>query len=110
MNYPPSIYQFRSEREWEQEMALWCEENEPKDIDYGVNYRDGFISRWMWFDSQEARASWLSEHKEFRVLRLDEQGHIALRNPGPVRATPGCTDKLDGGSRSDYIAAGITRY
>lgn len=31
MEYAPSVYQFRSELEWETAMAIWCAENEPKD-------------------------------------------------------------------------------
>lgn len=31
MYYAPSIYQFRSELEYQTAMAEWCEENEPQD-------------------------------------------------------------------------------
>ena len=31
MEYAPSIYQFRSSLEWEQAIAEWCAEYEPKD-------------------------------------------------------------------------------
>ena len=30
MTPAPSIYEDRSEREWAAEMAIWCEENEPR--------------------------------------------------------------------------------
>ena len=29
----PSVYEYRSEREWAQAMAEWCAENEPQDND-----------------------------------------------------------------------------
>lgn len=33
MEYAPSIYQFRNSLEWEQAIAEWCAENEPKETE-----------------------------------------------------------------------------
>lgn len=31
MEYAPSIYEYRNPRDWEQAIAEWCAEYEPKD-------------------------------------------------------------------------------
>lgn len=107
----PSIYEYRSTAEWEQAMAEWCAENEPKDtsIEYGVQYVDGFIRRWRWFYTEALRTDWVKAHPQFQVLRLETQGRIEtkpVKNPG----RPGAPDHLDGGSRADYRMAGYERY
>ena len=108
---PPSIYCYRSVKDWEYDMALWCLENEPQDtsIQYGVEYLDGHIRRWKWFYTEATRADWMEMYPQFQVLRLETQGRInvpPVNNPGK----PSAPDHLDGGSRADYRMAGYNRY
>lgn len=94
----PAVYSFRSPIEWELAMEEWCAENEPAyklyDHDEATDtYTPVFKSRLDLFPKVQYGAHWGKRYY-----------------PPHYRPRGGCTDKLDGGSRADYRAAGIYRY
>lgn len=115
---------FRDEREFEQEMALWCAENEPfwRLLRFNYDKRDWeFIA----FD-KEAECV-----EAYNAARREQAAHNDTRKPSyeyyttdrgarTKYAAPGTenrskaayrpVDHLDGGSRADYRMAGIMRY
>lgn len=110
MTYAPSIYEYRSEAEWEQAMREWCSENEPKDgrrYTAKVKDADGRQS-WHGFDTAEERRAWIAAHPELAVIRLDVEARYHV--PAQPKAPAGAPDHLDGGSRADYRMAGYNRY
>lgn len=115
----PSIYEYRDPREWEEAMAEWCAENEPR-IEYLCKVstkrhgdpllHSNIYAEWHGFRTPEARAEWLAQHPELTLLEVTEQGTF-FGVPRPVSGgKPGCPDHLPGGSASDYRMAGYTRF
>lgn len=103
--YAPSIYAFRSETEWENAMAEWLAENEPRTR----------ISVYIWLDGKEVRVDDCEDEAHARRLLNaypipDEvQAAWEAQHPeGDLARWNG--DHRPGGSRSDYLACGISRY
>ena len=126
ITYAPSVYEFRSEMEWEQAMNEWiAENNEPRYLywavltdqpQYSILARIPANQIQKSFESKEERSAWLAENKHLNLVSLSEgstfPGIVFPKRylaPGANPAT-GAPDHLPGGSRSDYRMAGYNRY
>ena len=120
-NYAPSRNQFRDDAEFEREMQIWCEENEPR---YFVSYLDELalpFGKWVRVEVES-----LEQARDLCAKKdLPEDHPFIVVAPGgriydgeiirpfglnqPVYADRSI-NHLDGGSRADYLMAGIRRY
>lgn len=87
--YAPSIYEYRSAADFEQAMREWCDENEPQHI----------------IDGKAITKPYIEAHRPACGLKVTKRYCSPLSRPAGCRA-----DHLDGGSASDYRAAGYHRF
>lgn len=105
----PSIYEYANVKDWQTAMAEWCAENEPKEPRYRVAWICGEQQGREYFNTEGERRVWLARHPHYTITRCDREEQFNVR-PAPKYAAPGAEDHLDGGSASDYRAAGFNRF
>lgn len=115
---PPSIYEYRSEREWEAAMAEWCAENEDTAArteyiaivtalpPYNPCWRMLSEHTTLRFATAAERAEWLAAHPEAHLIPggLTEEVANISRILRPRNAK-----QLPGGTLSEYRELGLIR-
>lgn len=108
-NMAPSIYEYRTEREFELAMAIWCEENEPKATKWLVGYIENYGTKYIGFPNEGAAREWCARHNDIAIIRCEPESVCSVR-PVYHKPQPGAPDHLDGGSAADYRMAGYNRF